>query len=170
MNDLQIIKQSILKITKQDDIYSLVCVVSDIDLDNYTCICKPVNGSATLVNVRLMASNSTGFKVIPKDGSEVLVTLINQSTGYVAMCSEIDLIELNGDNEEGLVKVNDLVTKLNNLENLVNNILNTLKSTSIPLAPSGTYPFAPLYTALTTITPITQKTDLENTKVKHGSS
>lgn len=73
----------------------------------------------------------------------------------------------NGGNNNGIPKVTPLTAKINALENLVNGILNALKTTVIPLAPSGTYLFAPLYAALNDITPITAQSDLENTKVKH---
>lgn len=161
---------SIRKIAKEnEEIYSIVCKVKNINVTEKICDCEPIDGSADLLNVRLMAENKTGFLIIPTDGSIVIVTMLNKYTGYVSMFSEVDEIQLNGDNEDGLVKVNDLVTKLNNLENLVNNILTTLKTTTIPLAPSGTYPFAPLYAAFNLIAPITNKTDIENNKVKHGS-
>lgn len=169
MNEITIIKEAIQRINPRSDNYSVVCEVSDVDTANSICNCTPIDGSAILVNVRFNSDNKDGFKLIPKDGSKVLVTLINNTTGYVAMVSEVDEIHLNGINEDGLVKVNDLVTKINALENLVNNILTTLKATTIPLAPSGTYPFAPLYTAFNNIAPITNKADLENTKVLHGS-
>jgi hypothetical protein len=68
----------------------------------------------------------------------------------------------------GLTKVQETADKISAVETKVNDILNILVSTSIPLAPSGTYPFAPLYAAVTPITPTTAKADLENTKVTHG--
>lgn len=169
MNEITVIKEAIRLTNPQSNNYSVVCNVSDIDTVKCVCNCTPIDGSAVLVNVRLNASDKDGFKLIPKNNSIVLVTLINKTTGYVAMISEVDEIHLNGINEDGIVKVNDLVTKLNNLENLVNNILTTLKSTTIPLAPSGTYPFAPLYTSYNNIAPLTNKNDLENPKIKHGN-
>jgi hypothetical protein len=156
---------------KNESVYSIPCLIikKSIDKTELICDCSPVNGDADLLGVRLMAEKNTGFLIIPKDESLVLVTMINKHTGYVAMFSEVEEIQLNGDNYDGLVKINDLVNKLNALENLVNNILTTLKATTIPLAPSGTYPFAPLYTAFSNIAPITSKNDLENQTVLHGN-
>jgi hypothetical protein len=47
----------------------------------------------------------------------------------------------------------------------VNTILDTLKTIVIPLAPSGTYPFAPLFTTINDL-PAQNKSDLEETKIK----
>lgn len=77
------------------------------------------------------------------------------------------IYSFNDGNNNGIPKVTPLTSKINALENLVNSILNALKTTVIPLAPSGSYPFAPLYAALNDITPITAQSDLENTKLKH---
>jgi hypothetical protein len=71
----------------------------------------------------------------------------------------------NGDNA-GLVKVAELTQKLNNLEQKVNELLTTLSAITITLAPTGTVPFAPFFSSVTQLTQ-TQKTDLENEKVKH---
>ena len=65
------------------------------------------------------------------------------------------------DPEAGLLK------KLNNLEQLVNTLLATLQATVIPLAPSGTYPFAPLYAGVDPLTP-TVADDVENPHIIHG--
>ena len=75
------------------------------------------------------------------------------------------LFKFNGGNNDGMVLINALTTKINNLETLVNNILAVLKATVIPLAPSGTYPFASLYAAYSALSP-THKSDIENTQIK----
>lgn len=163
--------------------FSVPCLVDNINTTDMTCDCEPIDGSADFLGVRLMANVADGYVLIPKDQSIVMVTPINKMTGFVSMVSEIDKVIcyidsgnkyefstsgfiFNGGTLDGMVKVNDLVTKINALENLVNSILTVLKATVIPLAPSGTYPFASLYTAISAITPITVKADLENTKIK----
>lgn len=78
-----------------------------------------------------------------------------------------DVIEFNDGSNGGLVKVKELVEKINSLENQLNTILSTLKATTIPLAPTGTYPFLPLYSNIQPILPITLEADIKNDKVKH---
>lgn len=168
MNEITDIKDAIRRINPQTNNYSVVCNVSDIDTAKCVCNCTPIDGSAVLVNVRLNASDKDGFKLIPKDGSTVLVTLINKTTGYVAMVSEVDEIHLNGINEDGLVKVNDLVAKLNNLENKVNTIIATFNAHTHVASSFGSPTTTPPSPVVGTLTP-TVKTDLENIKVLHGS-
>jgi hypothetical protein len=66
-----------------------------------------------------------------------------------------------------MVKVGDLVSKMQQVEGKVNDVLTALQGVVIPLAPSGTYSFAPIFSPITTINPLTQQSDLENTKVQH---
>lgn len=168
MDAIESIKQAIQRVSTQDLPYSEVCVVSDIDTVNGTCICTPVDGSAVLIGVRLNADNKDGFKLIPKNNTKVIVTLINSTTGYLSMISEVDEIHLNGVNHNGLTKVAELTTKLNNLENSFNTHLTNynahlhsggtiMGNTAIPTVPDTQ-----------NLTPTVQS-DIENTTVKHGS-
>ncbi|NBO36916.1 hypothetical protein EBU91_05230 [bacterium] len=70
-------------------------------------------------------------------------------------------------NNGGLVKVQDLVNKINALENSYNTLLQNLQSIVITLAPSGTVPFAPFVASSSPITPLTSVQDLENQNVQH---
>lgn len=122
--------------------------------------------------------------VIPKVNSYVLIGSIEGRQEYIVLKVEeaekilvkvgnmtfdiLDtVIKLNGDTHGGLTKIQALTTKINNIENKVNAILSALQAVVIPLAPSGTYPFAPLFSAITALTN-TLQSDIENTKVKHG--
>lgn len=171
MADNNSIKEAIRELVKTDDVlYSVLCTVKSVDTTNNICDCEPIDGSADLLEVRLMAQNDTGFLIIPKVNSVVVVTMINKYTGYVAMFSEVEKIYLNGDNYDGLVKIGDLVDKLNNLENKVNSIINTYNTHTHPYVnvstPATTSPSTSLVTG--TLTP-TQQTELENTTVVHGN-
>ena len=171
--------------------FTIVGKVTKVDEENYTCNVMPLDNDAELFKVRLkpaVDNDKKGVISIPTTGSYVLVGMISKTeASFIVRCSNIEkyyiigdggnalefkndgTILINGDIHDGLVKIAPLVSKINALETLVNNILSVLKTTTIPLAPSGTYPFAPLYSALNDITPITSKNELENTKVKHGA-
>jgi hypothetical protein len=171
MADNNSIKQAIREITKTDDVlYSVLCKVKSVDTANNICDCEPINGDADLLEVRLMAQNTNGFLIIPTVDSTVVVTMINKYTGYVAMFSDIEKIKLNGDNYDGLVKVGDLVDKLNNLENKVNSIINTFNTHTHPYlnvsTPATTSPSTSPVAG--TLTP-TQQMELENTTCLHGN-
>lgn len=162
-----------------DDLRVVLCTVDSVDEDALTCDVTTVSDAAQSViqGVQLMAGVGDGLLLTPVVDSQVLVAYSNTIQPYVLMLSDVDKfsivttggVELNGDDYGGLVKVQDLVDKINALENLINSILDVLKNTTIPLAPSGTYPFAPLYAAIMAISPTTTVSDLENTTVKHGT-
>lgn len=147
--------------------YSVVCEVESVNLTDKTCYCIPVNGDADLQNVRLNADKKDGFLLIPKQNSLVVVSFINDNAGYISMVSEVDEIQLNGSTHDGLVKVTDLVTKLNNLENKVNTIISTFNTHTHVASSFGSPTTVPPTLITGTLTP-TIKTDLENNKVKHG--
>lgn len=133
----------------------------------------------------IIDGSGVSLLVVPKKGSAVLIGNIEHGTGYILLSADVadkivikqaddmyievakNVIKLNGDSNDGLVKVKDLVSKVNGIENKVNSILQTLQSIVVPLAPSGTYPFAPLFASVTPLAN-TQQNEIENTKVKHG--
>lgn len=165
------IRDSIKELAKTDDeVYSVVCNVDSVDTAENTCKCTPIDGSADLLGVRLMAQNQTGFLIIPKINSVVVVTFINQFTGYIAMFSEVDSISLNGDNYDGLVKVGKLTDALNDLQNKVNTIISTYNThTHVTTCGAGAGTAAvPPSQVIGTLTP-TSQVDLENLTVSHGN-
>lgn len=175
-------KDEVKKVIEQamaKGIVSLVQVGSVTSVSESDCSCeiKLLNGIDLFdVNLKSIIDNDNGLVLFPKVNSKVLVCLIdnNPKNAFVVAFDELEKVTMkvesfiinDGDNK-GLVKLTKLVEKVNALENLLNNVLTTLKATTIPLAPSGSYPFAPLFAAYNNITPITTESDLENTKVKH---
>lgn len=161
------IKKAIKTLASEVDINTVVCKVSNINTTKNTCTCTPIDGTAEILGVRLMAENSKGFLIIPKDGTTVIVNMINTFTGYISMFSEVDKIYLNGDTYSGLVKIDDLITKLNNLENKVNELVlysqTHIHSGGTIMGSTGTGT-PPITTSLTP----TIKNDLENKNVVHG--
>lgn len=81
---------------QKEQLYSVVGTVTAVDLDDMSCDVEPSNGDASILGVRLMADPLAGSYVIqvPKVGSAVVVTFLNKATGYLAMCSEIEYIEI----------------------------------------------------------------------------
>lgn len=181
----QNIKQLLNEIVKnRDEIFSIVAKVTSVDESERTCDVEPLNGDAEIFGVRLQSDidGTNGFVMIPAVDSNVIVTFLNNTTGFVSLCSSVekihvvsniemtvdcDAITFNGGSNDGLIKINDLVSKINAVENDIN----TLKSIFSAWVPAPTDGGAVLKTASTTwssqtITP-TQKTDIENDKIKH---
>lgn len=140
-----------------------------ISVSGSTCNILAVERDVELKDVRLQAATSNGIYIKPAVDSFVICTPINDVEFAVVMYSVVDEIKLLDGSFGGLIKVNDLITKVNNLETQLNSILTILKATVIPLAPSGTYPFASLYTALSNLTP-TVANDIQSTKITHGTT
>lgn len=161
------IRDKIRMIAGADEERLIYCTVKSVE--GVLCVCTPIDeNEPELLDIRLNAEESDyNFTLIPKVDSSVLVALYNKNSGYIACFGEIETVLIRGEEYGGLVKIEDLVTKLNNLENQINNILTSLKSISVPLAPSGAVPFAPFFASINSLQ-TTSKSDLENENIKHG--
>lgn len=168
MNDK--IKYAIRELAKDnEEIFSIICKVESVDLANKNCYCVPIDNKADLMDIKLIADNKKGFIIIPKVGSVVIVSMTSNSTGYISMFSEVEEIQLNGDNYGGLPQIQKLVEKYNVLEKSIND-LKTVFTSWVPVPNDGG---AALKTAITLwvgqVLNVTQKSELENTTVKHGN-
>lgn len=175
MSDDQI-KQAIQKLAGThlaDEVYLIPCTVSAVDTDALTCDCIAIGGKAVtdIPNVALLAEVDNGMVLIPAIDSVVLVLFSKRQKPFICLFSELqeifidignssidvnnDGIKFNDGSFGGLVKISDLVTRLNNLENAFNELnakVNTLAPTPV-------------------ITPLEPTTNemIENTKITHGS-
>lgn len=152
-------------------------------LDGSVCSVQPTDGGAVYHKVKLKpAVDGKDFGVIiqPKIGSAVIVSpLGRQSDGfYVNQWSEVEQVsiktskgvqilfnsngtlELNGNNFGGIVKINRLVSRLNNIENALN--------TFITIFNAHTNDGKPLTSPPAVTTTLTTLAQLNNPKVKHG--
>ncbi len=153
-----------------DEVFGIPCTVDSVDTENKTCYCLPIDESkADLIDVRLMADNKTGFLIVPKKGSVVIVSMITNEAGFVSMFSEVDSIELNGSNYDGLVKIQELTEKLNNLEDAFNQHLLLYNAHTHAGVTSGSSATAVPAALDTNVLTPTVQSELENTTVKHGN-
>lgn len=168
-----------------------VAKVKEVDETNYTCDVIPVDSEAEIFTVRLKPTIDAikkGIIAIPAKDSFVIIGLLNKNknSAFVVWCSTIKkyyiigdggntlefkddgTILINGDDYEGLVKVNDLVDRMNKIESAHNNHL-TLYGTHVHLG--GTISGSTGITTpdITNTLVQTVKSDIENEKVKHGT-
>lgn len=155
----------------------LVADVTAVNLNEYSIDVKPI-GRAEVLDVRLKAGLDgikQGIVEIPKNGSKVLIGLIgnDKNTAFLIKTSEVDEVlmnvesfKMNGGNLGGLIKIEELVDRLNKIEDKLNDFIQAVKDISVALAPTGSYPLAG---DLADILPLqkTQKSQIENTKIKH---
>ena len=126
---------------------------------------KDLNGTE-YPDVRKSATEGeTGFIVNPKKGSWVVVSrLSNSNQLYISMVSEVDSIEMMGGKNGGLIKINELITKLNGLVSEVNALKGDYVAHTHP-TPSGpssapTVPFTGTFGNF-------NGGDFENEKIQH---
>jgi hypothetical protein len=130
-------------------------------------------------------SKDTKVVIYPKPNSVVLVGTIQdqKALNYVTSVSEIDSIKfitqtgitLNGEDFGGLVKVEPTADKIKALEEKVNGLIDDVKGHTHPYVDTTTSGTVNSTTSassgfddLSKFNPLTEKSDLENTNVKHG--
>lgn len=90
MNELS---KAIRAIAQTDDeTYSVIGIVTEIDEAARVVSVAPINGDAELLDIRLQAAQkqTVGAVFFPKKGSAVVVTFLAKNNGYVALFSEVE--------------------------------------------------------------------------------
>lgn len=140
------------------------------EVDGLTCSVEI--GGITVSDVRLRASesnNSRQILITPKIGSAVLMCSLSGDLQQLAIIQvdEIDKIEINGGKLGGLINIEVLTTKLNNIEKDINNLKSVIQNW-IPIAEDGG---ASLKTAASSWVAqrieLSSKTDYEDENIKH---
>lgn len=188
-NDMGNIGQMIKALAHQGaNIEAQLCTVTAVDAAARTVDCEPLDESAPLLGVNLQANQglTSGMVLIPKVGSYVIVALMNDGVnGCVIATEDVERMELvigearvevtedgivlNGGALGGMVKVEELTSKLNELIDAFNNHTHTLMTGTVNVAGSAT---AQSNAAPITVPAITSKHtkvsrgDYENEKVK----
>lgn len=167
------------------NIEAQLCTVTAVDAAARTVDCEPLDESAPLLGVNLQANQglTSGMVLIPKVGSYVIVALMNDGVnGCVIATEEVESAEivigetsvlvtedgivLNGGNLGGMVKVEALTSRINNIEN----DLNTLKEVFAKWVPAPQDGGAALKGVISSWASetlvLTERGDYENEKVK----
>ena len=175
------IREAVIKMTgghKVDQVTYVNAVVNSVDIKGRACGCTVVEGHTEyeLPTVKLMAVVDDGILVEPVIGSIVKIIFSELIEPFVAQYSEIETITIdarqtikfNDGTFGGVVKVAELVQKLNELEN----DLNTLKAAIASWTPVPSDGGAALKGVITNWSaqslPVTAVNDIENTMVTHG--
>ena len=111
-----------------------------VSVDNLTCTVKI--GNAVIEGVRLRASLTDREKqilTVPKTGSAVTLGCLTADLNnlVVLQVDEIEKIEINGGQLGGMIKIEDLTDKLNNLVSEVNSLKDTFNNHTHKVATSG---------------------------------
>lgn len=147
-----------------EQVFQLDASVISVDMGNRTCEVECVSGKAkNKLTVRLMCAVGDGVLVKPTVGSTVGVLLSKSVEPIIYQYSDVDEIVLRGGDLGGLVKVNELVERLNKIENLVNDFstkYNLHKHTA------NNTPTTDIFSQTLSNTTVNQ---LENKTITHGA-
>ena len=139
-------------------------VARNVDADKGVCDVE-IEGKAPAKGA-LIGNADSGVLTVPKEGSVVAVVWASPVTAVVVLTAEVEEIRIMGGQLGGMVKVEELVKKLNAVEKDLNNLKQVFQGWT-PVAQDGG---AVLKTAATTWATQqlaeTQKSDIENEKVK----
>lgn len=155
----------------------IIAIVDSVDEAARTCTVTTISGDEELLidGVLLQTSVDDGFVIYPKIGSTVFISNSDKMPTFVAMYSEVDKVvavqtkwTFNKGDLGGLVKVIPTAEKIKALEEKVNGLISKFNAhTHILTLTVGTGTAAPPANQDTPISPLTQQSDIEDTKVLH---
>ena len=149
--------------------YSKVCKVTAVDTEAMKCEVQPIDETAPILNVRLIAgATETPLVCVPKVDSMVVVTFLDEANAYVAMFSELETVSIRGDQYGGLIKIEELKTQLDIVTQRIDKLYQAIND-GVPVPQDGGTGLQSTMKAI--LASQVQKEDfeeIENELVKHG--
>ncbi len=121
------------------------------------------------IRLQCVTDAAGGILCVPKKGAAALVVQIEGGDGWMlADCAEYEKIIINGGVNGGLIKINDLINRLNVLEKSLNDLKQVFSTTWVVAPQDGgaALKSAAANWAADTITE-TKAEDIEDSTVKH---
>ena len=113
------IREAIRRIIEEDgykaeQLYTLPCTVDSVDKDLNVCTVTTVFDENEITDVRLQAveGGGDGMVIYPKEGSSVLVTFLNKTTGFVSAYSDVDKFSFKNGSEDLKALLEDLISAI----------------------------------------------------------
>ncbi len=162
--------------------------VKSIDKDKNTCDIEPLNGGAEYQDVRLQpitGSNSTGFFLYPKQDTNVLALIINQTEVFLLSVQEVESMKLfvsdsfklevdnqgnavfNDGNNGGLIIIQKLQEQIDKNSQLLQTMLNVFSSPVSEPGNGAPSVFQAALLAATTGQQVANLSNITNDKIKH---
>jgi hypothetical protein len=163
------IREIIQEIAGTSSNKSIYAKIKDVNTSKETCTVTTLLDDMDLFDIRLTGEGLGGVLYIPKIGSVVGVNLINETDGYITMFSELTSIKIGDGTNGGLVKITDLVTKINNIENDINNLKNIFSAWVTVPNDGGAALKAAASTWYASQITNTNVNDIENNTIQHGN-
>jgi hypothetical protein len=150
---------------------SVICTVDvgSVDKTKFTCTLTPVGRLDKYYNARLTTTEGVGNSVviIPREGSFVMASIIHENDVFVSMVEDAEKIIIRSEEYGGLVKVGELVSRLNAIETAFNNLLTEYK-THVHSGVTTGGGMSGATTVTQTSIETTKQDQLENKEVLHG--
>jgi hypothetical protein len=152
-----------------DQIYSKVCKVLSVDLNERTCEVETLSEGTIIPDCRLQAAIelNSGLFQVPRVDSFVVVTWLNKNAAFVSLCSEVDQIQLNGDQYGGLVIYDKLKEQIDKNTDFLTKVKQLFDSWS-PVAQDGGAALKASWSTITASLQTADLSDITNDTVKHG--
>lgn len=110
-----------------------------ISVDKTEMTCEVSFGDEDSVVASLVCGDKKkGIVQVPKVGSNVVVMFYSPTVAFVVMVDEVDEILINGGENGGLVKIDELTEKINELIDAFNQHTHSVATTGSAAAQSGT--------------------------------
>ena len=152
---------------KKEEVYSIICKVSEVSGE--VAELAPLNGDASLFDVKLLAGTSaTPLLITPVVGSTVIATFLSKDTAFISLYSEIESVQIMGDQFGGLIKIEELIKNLDKLTARVDGIIDAIKN-GVPIPTDGGAGLqTTIKVALALLVDKEDFTTMENENIKHG--
>jgi len=161
-----------------NDITLYECEVIKVYPETRNVLCRSIGGiEVPDITASLMTTIGDGSYLIPRIGSTVYILINPLINPFIVHYGEIEsailettvAIQLNGNEYGGIVKVDALTEKLNNLENVVNNLLSIFNTHTHISAVEGSPTTGPVQID-NDVLQNTMADELANPAVTHGTT
>jgi len=152
-----------------EQLYSIICTVKSVEFP--TCTVRPLDDEIDIDGIRLISDDKEkGIINIPSIDSIVIVSLVDDSNGFVSLLSEIDSIGLRGDESKGLIKIEELVKQLDIVTNRIDTLYDAINNgvAASGSADGGTALQSSMKLILNSQTEKENYSNIENENVTHG--
>ena len=175
-----LLKKIIKSVLSVEDYYSERGTIKSVNINDRTCIVTLIGGGElTDVKLQATAESNKGILVEPKTDTPCIVTFMGRGDAYLSMIDEVENYYLNagsditfndGDNE-GLINISELTSKLNNLKTEINSLITSYNShihvTTATISATPVVGVISPTTSQASSVSSFNKSDYEDTNVKH---
>ena len=149
--------------------YSKICTVDSYDQETGTIDVSPLDESAPILGVRIVAGESgSPFLLVPVVGSFVAVSFMSETSAVVSMFSEVETVSIRGDEFGGLVKIEELKKQLEVMTSRIDTLYKAIEDGKPAPNDGGVAYQSTMKVILSTQQETESFDEIENELVKHG--